>query len=206
MVGKAQTRRIRIGNDGDAVLTIPKFSIEGSASGAFERGPGWPSEAIEILPEENFYLSVVFNPPSEETFSSVLKIQTSIGDHVLELVGTGREAVLTVSVNDMIFDNCLVGNEYIQDFTVINAGDLIYPINSFVMQIDEDLGEVPDIEVVPKECKITPFAKQKLRVIFKPTMPCEDVYTLVVNSVYSRCVSPGRYENHDNARHAMRTI
>ena len=56
MVGKAQTRRIRIGNDGDAVLTIPKFSIEGSASGAFERGPGWPSEAIEILPEENFYL------------------------------------------------------------------------------------------------------------------------------------------------------
>lgn len=118
------------------LLQSRSFSID--SQGTFQEGKGWPVGRIDIKPGSNFYLPITFNPPSEESHSCALRIGTSVGDYVLELTGTGREAVLSVAPHSLSFDDCLVGNEYTKELTIINAGDLFYPVNIFVLQTEEE--------------------------------------------------------------------
>ena len=135
MVGKSIPKQLRIGNSGNAVLSLTGFNFhDRRRHSAFGRGEPWPHwveahNPVRIRPGENFYLPLIFHPHSEERFYAAFTIQTAIGSFTIDLQGAGREAVLSLSCGGHVdFLDCIVGNAYQQSFEVSNAGDLNYPL------------------------------------------------------------------------------
>lgn len=81
-----------------------------------------------VQPGSFLDIPIEFRPVDEEIFIGQLVIETSILTVPIELVGTGREALLTYDKNKLDFVGCMCGNTYVREFTVMNVGELNYPL------------------------------------------------------------------------------
>lgn len=208
MVGKTIPKRLRVGNSGNAVLTIKALTFKNSrhSHSVFRKGESWPhsldsGEPLRIAPSDNFYVPLVFHPHSESHFVDTFTIHTSTGSYTLDLTGSGREAVLSLSVQRVDFVDCIVGNAYKTSFEVSNAGDLTYPLEVSLICSE---GNEPkahkwtvlnDLKVEPQSLSISPFEKRVITVTYVPSKAMEettDNVRIALSSIYSNFDLPLR--------------
>jgi len=194
MVSKSIPKQLRIGNRGNALLNIIGFQlVDTRRTTVFQKGAQWPHDVeatrpVKVLPGEQFYLPLTFHPYSEERFESFLTIITTTNTYTIALVGTGREAVLSLSKSVVDFIDCIVGNAYQTSLDVTNAGDLQYPLKISVAGTF-DIGD--DVKIHPKEFSIHPFETQTISITYVPTktVDVKDSY-ISLASVYSNFQVP----------------
>lgn len=124
-------------------------------------------------------LSIVFHPTVENPPAGRLCVGTKNQSWDIELIGSGREAVLIVSRISMEFVECIVGNEYEQKLSFKNIGDVNYPVEFRTEP------ELPDITFDPPAVVLKPFGEGHVTVKFKPRQELQGTYDLVVSSPYS---------------------
>ncbi|GBG25935.1 Cilia- and flagella-associated protein 65 [Hondaea fermentalgiana] len=214
MVGKTIPKRLRIGNSGNAVLTITALNFQKHrrrTHAVFERGEGWPQEltsgqVLRIAPSESYYVPLVFHPNSESHFEEVFTIQTTVGSYSLHLFGSGREAVLSLSVHRIDFLDCIVGNAYQRSFEISNAGDLVYPLDISLLYTESNepapdkkkaakWTPLDDLKAEPQHLSIAPFEKRVVTVTYLPSKAVEENLgnvRIALSSIYSNFDIPLR--------------
>ena len=87
-----------------------------------------------IEPSEHFELEIAFVPQGEDVFHGRLVIETNSRIVSVELIGTGREAMLSYDNSNIDFTKTIVGNVYRRQLVITNMGELIYPISVFIVR------------------------------------------------------------------------
>lgn len=138
------------------------MNIQLEGSSVFQKGENWPTEIVQINPSGAYNLPLLFNPPHEQPFSGKLTIVTHLKNYTIDLVGTGREAVLSLTKQKIEILNAIVGNVYRVDFEVLNAGDLTYPLSLDIISPPGSNDDcLSDLTIHPKSMRIPSFDKEK---------------------------------------------
>ncbi len=78
-------------------------------------------------------LMIEFRPPNEDIFVGRVVVETTTQSFSIELLGTGREAMLLPDVKRIEFNECLVGNTYSKEFSLLNSGEVKYPVRLYLV-------------------------------------------------------------------------
>ena len=182
MMGKNTESGLPITNEGNAILHLTVFDLADSR--VFKKGQKWPMRRISLHPGDTFVLPIVFCPNEENPPAGRLVVGTNSHRWEIELVGSGREAVLIVSRISMEFIECVVGNFYEQKLGLKNVGDVNYPVE-FRME-----PPMSDFVFDPPSVVLKPFSEGHVLVKYNPRSEVNGSYDLVVSSPYSTHTIP----------------
>jgi hypothetical protein len=134
---------------------------------------------VSIHPLGVYKLPVVFRPVEESPAPGKVTIGTEQESWDVELLGSGREAVLILSKMSLEFTECIVGNVYEHKLGLKNIGDVNYPVD---FKLDPALA---DAELKPQSVILQPFSEEIMTVHYKPSAETRDTISLLVSSPYS---------------------
>lgn len=177
MINKDTLSYLPIVNDGNAFLHLAEFEI--SSSGTFLKGDKWPTGRLTLRPGQSFDLPLIFRPKDETPTPGKLIVKSRKDKWEIELIGSGREAVLVVAKSELDFNNCLIGNTYEQSVGFKNVGDVNYPIT---FQLTEPMD---DIQFQPPTIIMSPFSQSQVNIVYTPTKPVSKTINLIISSPYS---------------------
>lgn len=104
----------------------------------------------------------------------------------VELVGTGREAMLSYDCSALDFSKTFVGNVYKRELIITNVGELAYPIE---LSIDSTVPELlQDFSIVPDRLELDAFEKQVVSVVYKAVRDVDTVYTPSIICIRYACI------------------
>eukprot|EP00741_Cyanophora_paradoxa_P002489 tig00000076_g2413.t1 len=189
---------VRLRNEGTAYLPIrsihleesPVFKVwererESSPPGAHREGEDFPRGARQIPPGGHFDVPVLFNPPSEDQFVGRLIVRTKVDRFKVEVTGTGRHAVLTLSKSKSDFLACVIGNVYYDSLELSNVGDLQYPVDITLKE------PFPDLDVTPSRLVVEAFRAARVTLTLRPTASMDRLATvLLVKTPYAEMEVP----------------
>ena len=165
MINYPSVQHLRLGNKGTAVLHIRRFELD--PSNVFLKPENaWPAGRVQIKPNAYYDLPLCFYPANENPLPGRLTIYTAQETLQLELVGSGRNAVLAISKTVLSLTECIVGNTYheVVDFT--NAGDVNYPLEFSILEDGASVAR--DIAFRPPSAVLLPFEKLRMHMAYKP--------------------------------------
>ena len=181
MLRRPTTKELRVTNVGTAILTITNVRLNASEStyaSVFRKGDTFPSFPITIQPNglDCLTIPIVFEPPLQQQFTSLLTIETagSTSDCEVLVRGQGRAVDLAVSTDALSFLHTIVGNSYETSIQVKNTGDLPYALTMTVIskrgEGENDAEELlniykkenQDLLIDQKKKKISLETKEKL--------------------------------------------
>lgn len=139
---------------------------------------------VSLAPGETFILTLVFCPNEESPAPGRLVVGTNSHKWEIELIGSGREAVLIVSRISMEFIECVVGNTYEQKLGLKNVGDVNYPVE---FRIEP---EMTDFSFHPPSVLLKPFSEGHVVVKYAPKREFRRSLDLIVSSPYSSHLIP----------------
>ena len=192
LVGKDLVKTVTLRNIGTAAFSFQSATlVKGSI---FTNTTDWPVYGEKIPPGGKFTMGVVFRPLQEDTYKDHVVIKsTSCDPMLLQVVGHGRDALLVYDKHFINFDQCIVGNTYTSELSLMNVGEVDYPIKLYFTQDTEhkiltsDLALVmPSLSVSPSILSLGAFEKRVVTISCTPleSHPICRV-NLVLDSIYS---------------------
>jgi len=134
---------------------------------------------ISIYPNQRYNLELMFYPKEEKPPSGKLIIASFYESWEIELVGCGKESVIIFSKQNLIFENCIIGNSYEQKLILKNIGDVNYPL-SFSTDYSRN-----DITFDPEDLVIDPYMEKEVIVTYTPSTIDYTTIKLKAESPYS---------------------
>jgi hypothetical protein len=177
MISKDTSSFLPITNDGNAMLHLQTFLLQ--ETDTYLRGQDWPFGRISLFPGKSYQLPLLFNPHEETPLPGKLTISTHSEVYEIELIGYGREAVLIVSKVALEFSECIIGNTYVQNFSLKNIGDVNYPVTFLPEK------EFADLEFKPNSLVLGPFSENIVTATYSPSQSTKTTITLNITSPYS---------------------
>jgi len=178
VIGKKLDVYLPIENKGTAVLKINSVILY--SSGSFTEGPNWPVDRVNIQPKTIYKLPLIFKPDNEQPPPATVSIITPLENYEINITGVGKDAMIIISNLYLEFNDCIIGNQYEQQVSFRNTGDVNYQIK---MEL-KDL--IPGIKFIPDNFTIPPYSTYEVTIQFKPTVEINKDIFVDVNSPYSK--------------------
>lgn len=127
---------------------------------AFKENEEWPLFNHQILqPGDSLELHVDFTPVEEAEYEAKMIYQIDGSNKIVYLKGMGRQAIVQTTVSFLHFNSTLIGNEYSDSFTLVNACDMSLPMTCNILN-----GEKLGFKIIEPVFTLEPFSSKEIQI------------------------------------------